>query len=228
MDIFGIQYGYLIATLLLGGLWTILFFIRPDLRKEMLWMSILIVPAGLTERYFVPIYWNPGNLFNLINKIGFGIESIAFSFFVGGVAGVGYEVFARKHLRKKIPPSRTTRFIPPTVMFIGFFLATYFGLNMHIYSVLLAALLTVLSIIFFRYDLSGEIFFGGLSFAFVYFIIFFFLLMIFPSYVQDVFTVENLWGYYIGGVPIEELLFAFAVGAACAPLYEHIKGYKIV
>ncbi|TSC78388.1 MAG: hypothetical protein G01um101433_264 [Parcubacteria group bacterium Gr01-1014_33] len=58
--------------------------------------------------------------------------------------------------------------------------------------------------------------------------VFFSILTIFPSYVRNVFAVENLWGYYIGGVPIEEILFAFAVGAACTPLYEHVKGYKII
>lgn len=60
MDTFGTHYGYLIATLLIGGLWTVLFWLRSDLRKELMWMSILIAPAGLTERYFVPVYWDPG------------------------------------------------------------------------------------------------------------------------------------------------------------------------
>ena len=63
-------------------------------------------------------------LFNLIDKIGFGIESIIFSFFVGGVAGVSYEVIARKHLRKTQTPSRVARFTPPLVMFAGLLLAT--------------------------------------------------------------------------------------------------------
>ena len=115
METFGFTYGYLIATLILGCVWSAIFLLRSDLRSELLWMSILIAPAGLTERYFVPVYWNPGNLFNLIDKIGFGIESIAFSFFVGGVAGVSYEVFASKHLKHIGTSLRAIRFVPPPV-----------------------------------------------------------------------------------------------------------------
>ena len=113
-------------------------------------------------------------------------------------------------------------------MFGGLLFATQLKLNIHLYSIFIAAFLAAVSIIFLRHDLAKEVLFGGLSFACVYFILFLFILALFPSYVSDVFAVENLYGYHVAGMPIEELFFAFAVGAACAPLYEYVKGYKLI
>ena len=58
------------------------------------WTSLL----GLTEPLFVPIYWNPPSLFDLASRTGFDIESLIFSFGIGGLAVVLYErIFRSRH-----------------------------------------------------------------------------------------------------------------------------------
>jgi len=65
-----------------------------------LWTSLL----GLTEPLFVPEYWSPLSLFDLAQRTGFDIESLIFSFGIGGIAVVLYEyIFKTRH--KIIPQS---------------------------------------------------------------------------------------------------------------------------
>src|SRR3989344_8835172 len=91
---------WLILSLGLLGIWIVLFIARPILRREMLWVSVLTMPLGLTEPLFVPEYWNPPSLFNLAKKTGFDIESLIFCFAIGGIAIVFYEIiFKVKHIK---------------------------------------------------------------------------------------------------------------------------------
>jgi len=58
------------------------------------------MPLGLTEPLFVPAYWNPPSLFELAQRTGFDIESLIFSFAIGGIGAVLYDVLARRESRQ--------------------------------------------------------------------------------------------------------------------------------
>ena len=72
--------------------WTALYLTFPWHRRTMLWASLFTAPFGLTEPLFVPKYWNPPSLFSLAQQTGFDIESLIFTFGIGGVAAVFYPV----------------------------------------------------------------------------------------------------------------------------------------
>src|SRR3989338_3858783 len=104
------MYEYLIGSLVFVGIWIILCLIRKDLYKEMLFCSFLCAPLGLTDAIFIPWYWNPGiilkiNLFNLT----FSMEGLIFSFAIGGIAAVLYQVFFKKHLKRNKEKKRKVR-----------------------------------------------------------------------------------------------------------------------
>jgi hypothetical protein len=75
--------------------WSALYLAFPLQRKTMLWASAFTAPFGLTEPLFVPEYWNPPSLFDLAQRTGFDIESLIFTFGIGGVAAVLYSVLTR-------------------------------------------------------------------------------------------------------------------------------------
>ena len=79
--------------------WLLLFLAFDQHRRQMWWASLLMAPFGLTEPLFVPEYWNPPSLFELAQRTGFDIESIIFSFAIGGVGAVLYSIITRKQLR---------------------------------------------------------------------------------------------------------------------------------
>jgi len=65
----------------------------PESRHEMLVVSAWTSLLAVTEPLFVPAYWNPPSLFGLAQATGFDIESFIFSFAIGGLAVVLYELF---------------------------------------------------------------------------------------------------------------------------------------
>ena len=72
--------------------WLFAYVAFPRQRKALLWASLFTMPFGLTEPLFVPAYWNPPSLFDLAQKTGFDIESLIFSFAIGGIGAVLYNL----------------------------------------------------------------------------------------------------------------------------------------
>ena len=78
--------------------WATLYLGKPALRGVMWRASLATTLFGLTEPIFVPAYWNPPSLFELAQRTGFDIESLVFSFALGGIGTVLYDAFAGRDL----------------------------------------------------------------------------------------------------------------------------------
>src|SRR3989338_266302 len=99
---------WLVLSLIFLAIWLIIFFLNKKSRKEMFLVSLFTMPFGLTEPLFVPEYWNPPSLFNLASTTGFDIESLIFSFAIGGIGSVIYDaIFKARH--KKMPKAEIKR-----------------------------------------------------------------------------------------------------------------------
>ncbi len=227
------QYVWFIWSLLLLIIWYAIFLWRRDLRREMLWASIWTAPLGLTEPLFVPEYWNPPSLFNLAERTGFDIESLIFSFAIGGLVAVLYEIFFKtKHLKlgREERLHRRHRFhvltlVSPLLVFV--ILAALTELN-HIYCAIIAMFVGGIAAIICRPDLKEKILVGGLLFLGFYFVFFLTLVIFFPAYVEKVWNFSQISGILVLGVPLEELLFAFSLGMLWSGIYEHIHWYRVV
>src|SRR3989344_9697184 len=91
---------WLVFSLILLGIWLIIFLLKKSIRKKMFLVSLFTMPFGLTEQLFVPEYWDPPSLFNLAATTGFDIESLIFCFAIGGIGSVFYEMIVkRKHVK---------------------------------------------------------------------------------------------------------------------------------
>lgn len=91
------QYAWLIWSLILIGIWGVIYFFlnTKNKRREMLIVSLWTSAFGLTEPLFVPEYWSPPSLFKLALRTGFDIESLIFSFGIGGIAVIIYELILK-------------------------------------------------------------------------------------------------------------------------------------
>jgi hypothetical protein len=198
----------------------------------MLGMSLITMPLGLTQPLFVPEYWYPPSLFDLANVFGFDIESLIFSFAIGGIGSVIYQLIfksktvmvsmtERSHMRHKL--HRFILFIP-LLTFVSLELFT--NLN-PIYSGILGMFSGALSTLYCRPDLSGKIWIGGILFTGLYFIYFGSILPFYPDYVRLYWNLEVLTNILVLGVPLEELLFAFTFGAYWSGLFEHLYWRKL-
>lgn len=219
------QYAYLIGSFILGTVWCIIFLIRKDLRKEMILISFMATPFALSEFLYVPEFWNPPVLFNLIDKVGFSIEDVLFCFFAGGIASVVYELFAKKKLKKRFWDRKLH--VTPYLINAGLFIILEIVFPAKtIYNAMIALLVAAFMIGVRRKDLVGQIIFGGIFFGTLYFLLFLIFNSLFPEYINNYYTHKNLWKILILGVPLEEIAIAFSIGTSWSVFYEYIKGYK--
>ncbi len=223
---------WLTFSLILLGIWAVIFLIGKKSRKEMLWASFLTMPFGLVEPIFVPEYWSPPSLFNLALRTGFDIESFIFSFAIGGIGVILYEIFFKtRHYKMKnklIHAGRHKFYLMALLSGPIIFIILFLGTNLNpIYSASIAMFTGAISAILCRPDLKKKTLVGGVLFTGLYFIFFLAFNTIYPYAVEQFWNLSAISGILVIGVPLEEIIFAFAFGMMWSGVYEHIKGYKI-
>jgi Lycopene cyclase len=218
---------YLIWSLLLLGVWILVFSAYASARRKMLRMSLATLPLGLTEPLFVPAYWAPPTIFDLAQRTGFDLESLFFAFAVGGLAATLYDALSGARwqvLSAKVrgaPVHRWHRVAIAAPVLVYPMLRMMTALN-PIYVAILALLVSASASVACRPDLWRQTLLGAAVFGLLYFLYFLTLVMVHPQYVQAVWNLPGLSGLLIFGIPLEELLFAAALGAAWTGLYEHV------
>jgi hypothetical protein len=226
------KYAWLIWSLIALCSWAIIYWRRPEFRLEMLRVSIWTSLLGLTEPLFVPEYWSPPSLFNLAEKTGFDIESLIFSFSIGGIGAVIYKLFVpvrsvpmaeEERVNAKHKLHRLILFIPVGIFIV---LSAFTNLN-HIYCGVIALFFGGIATLYCRPDLKIAIWFGGLAFLAIYIVYFGSLLLVYPEYVNMYWNLPELTGIKIIGIPLEELLFSFTFGMYWSGLYEHLFWHQL-
>lgn len=213
------------------AVWAILFVSKPQLRRQMLWVSFFTSLTGLTEPIFVPAYWNPPSLFNLAATIGFDIESLVFSWAVGGIGSALYVSALNKKPRKMFSAElrRESRWLHLSSLLALpiVFSVLYFGLGLNpIYCVSTGMFVAAVAAVACRPDLRWNTLLGGLLFLGLYFALFYLLITVSPSFI-NAWNLPALSKVLVLGVPLEELMFAFTFGLMWSSVYEHIRHYAL-
>ncbi len=220
-------YAYLIMSAALFVVWLALYAVRSDLGRTMFLVSMVTALLGLTEPLFVPTYWNPYTLFDLARRTGFDVESLLFSFAIGGIVFAAYEVIFRTAPEESMTEERHEHrhrhhllaVAAPYVVFV--IVAVTTKLN-PIYSSAIALVAGFLATLYCRRDLWLKMVVSGGLFLAVYFIVFAFFNAAFPGYVIVVWNLPAISGVRMAGVPLEELMFAFTFGLYWSSVYEHL------
>ncbi|MFA4975217.1 MAG: lycopene cyclase domain-containing protein [Candidatus Paceibacterota bacterium] len=228
------QYIWLIWSLILIVIWLIIYLSLDsrEKKREMLIVSLWTSLLGLTEPLFVPAYWAPPSLFNLALRTGFDIESLIFSFGIGGIAVIFYEqIFHRNYVVMSTMEQHSSRhkfhlwtiLSAPIILII--LLATT-NLN-PLHSAIIAMTIGGLATWYCRPDLKNKMITSAFIFLIIYFFYFLTLIAISPGYVEQVWNLKAISGILILGIPLEELLFALSFGFIWSSIYEHMMWKKI-
>jgi hypothetical protein len=212
--------------------WICAYVAFPHQRKAMVWASLFTLPLGLTEPLFVPAYWNPPSLFDFAQRTGFDIESLIFSFSIGGVGAVLYNLLtvsapADLPLVERAAQRHRIHTWALAVPFVAFPLLYSFPWN-PIYPAIIAMAFGALAAIVCRPDLAPKMGLGSILFLAYYALFLLGLEGTAPGYIERVWNLPALSGLEIAGLPIEELLFAAAFGAYWSSVYEHFTWRKLI
>ncbi len=226
------NYAWFIWSLIILGLWGVVYWGKLEFRKEMWKMSWWTMFFGLSEPFFVPEYWFPPSLFDLANKTGFDIESLLFSFAIGGIGVVLYrlvfpsDLIPIQHTEKSQQKHQLHKYILFTPIIIAALVGGFTSLN-PIYIGVIALFFGGLATLYCRPDLRSKTWIGGLLFTGLYIVYFGSLLLVFPDYVELYWNLDALTGILLLGIPLEELMFAFTFGMYLSGLYEHLFWYQL-
>lgn len=226
------QLAWFFWSLILLVVWLIIYLLLDyrEQRKRMLVVSLWTSLLGITEKFFVPAYWNPPSLYDLAHRTGFDIESFIFSFAIGGIAVLLYDkIFHSGYFEIKNRYSSKHRFhflaiLSAPIIFILLELLT--PLN-SIYSSEIALVLGGLATWYCRPDLKKKMLVSAFLFLILYFLYFRTLIILYPGYVQQVWNLKALSGILIFGIPLEEYLFALAFGFLWSSIYEHLRWHAV-
>ncbi len=224
------QYVWLLWSSVFLVPWVIVYAVFPIHRRPMIRTSLFTMPFGLTEPLFVPEYWSPPSLFDLALNTGFDIESLIFCFGIGGIAAVLYNLLTHQVPmpvtdNERNEPLHRHHYTALAAPFISFPLLYFLPWN-PIYPAILAMLVGVVANIICRPDLKRKTWVGGGLFLGYYAIFLAGLEWSAPYYIEQVWNHEELSGWHIGFMPIEELLFAIAFGMFWSGVYEHVTWRK--
>lgn len=205
--------------------WIALYIGSPLLRTVMWRASLATSLFGLSEPIFVPAYWLPPSLFELAQRTRFDIESVIFSFAIGGIGAVLYNALSRTHLvavtastrREPLHRFHTFALLLPAVSFVPLALLPWNS----IYAAVTALVLGGAASVVCRPHLARKTLVGGVLFLGIYALFMLGLVWTAPGYIAGVWNLPALSGILVYDIPIEEFLFGAAFGLFWSGVYEH-------
>lgn len=221
------HYSYLVGVVIFWIAWVLCFVFGRTYRREMRWGTLIASPMALTSLLFVPQYWTPPSLFNLDQKIRVGIEDFLWAAAVGGIASIVGEIVVKEKLAA-IRKSRHKRHYAPFVVIVALFVVLeLWHPNRTMDNTIISFAVGAIVLAYIRRDLIPLMLTSTASFTILYFVLFLWVLLLYPEFVRRFYNLPNLLGIFVGGVPIEELLFAATGGAIWSVAYEYVHGYRL-
>lgn len=202
---------------------------RPDLRPWMARAALAALPFAPTERLFYPAYWSPRFVFDLITKIGFGLEDLIFLAGLAAFTTAAYPVAFRRTLAPLGPRSARRALARAAAL-----VALSLGAGLALVALGLPALYAsaaamggvALLAVARRPDLAAPGLLGGLVSTLVYAALCLLYEALLPGVFRRVWHTERLLGRFVLGLPLEELLYGWAAGSAASALVPFAFGLR--
>lgn len=218
-------YDFLVLSLLCGVSGLVCFALRKDLRKPILFTAVASVPFAFTESLFYPSYWEPRFLWNLADKIGFGLEDILFVMGLGALTVSAYPaVFGTTFAAPERRPLRPLALHAALVLALtGALVAIAVVIKAPmIYASVCIMLAMSGALIVIRSDLLVPAILGGALTCAAYTLICILFSLLFKDVFRIVWHGERFSNVFIAGVLLEEYLYSFAAGVAGAIFYPFV------
>jgi hypothetical protein len=226
---------FFFSSLILFLVWLAFLFLSKKTRKEQLIMSTvglvlapaLLLIAGSNYRAIVPD-----------QALSFGIEDLLFAFSLFGIASIMYHNLLGKHihrykgdrLRLKNP---VAHWIAHLILILGSWICLALGVIIAfsippMQALLFGGAMIGVYVIASRNNLLIDAILSGFMTALLVFIVeHLFFIRLFPNIATNYWEWDMLSTFIIGGIPLEEILWAGIVGFTIGPMYEWLRRYSI-
>ncbi len=211
---------YLVGCIPFAIVWSLFYFWRKDLRREMLYTGTFIGILSVWTAYYwwTKDWWHP----QTITGTRVGIEDLILGFFSGGIMAVAYEViFSRQLYRVKAKPHHIGALA--ILLFLAYMMSWLFwGIGLTSFYASSIAMILAIAVIFWnRSDLWKDALMSGVLMAVISTSFYASVAYASPTWIQHTYDFGHLSGILILGVPIEEFVFWFLSGVLFGPLYEY-------
>lgn len=225
-------YSFLILSLLLMIPGIVVWWLRPDLRRVIAIMAPVAIPFALTEPLFYPEYWEPPFLFDLGNRLGFGIEDVLFVTALAAVTSTAWPVVSGQHF-SAVDDDLSRRDIGlriAVVLGVCFLMVAALvvaGVAM-IYGAAAIMLVIGVVIVLLRPDLWIPSVAGAGYTTAIYTAICLILAALVPDVFQEHWNTEEFLDLYVLGIPLEELIYAGSAGFVGSIFYPFVTDQHFV
>ncbi len=225
---------FLLTSIIFFLIWLVLFLFSNETRREQLIMSAvgLVLSPGIL---LIAAYDFRHIVSDEVSAIGIEDFMFVFSFF--GVAAVIYQALIGKHVHKirgsRYEMNHLGHWVGHLLLVFGIW-AFVTLLLIHVFELssvqglIMGGLLVGMYIIADRHDLTLNALLSGLFMAALVFIVEqLFFVRLFPVDAAAFWQFDALSGFLIGGIPLEELMWAAVAGFTIGPLYEWLRQYQL-
>jgi len=210
---------------------TIVFVVRSDLRRVIWIVGLCSLPFAFTEFLFYPTYWEPLFLFDLVNKIGFGIEDLIFVFGLAAFTSTAYPVCFNRRFEAlaetaaRVVVYRVAALLGSALALTGLWVIAGWQIIWGSVAIMLGVSAAMgLS----RRDLIVPSLLGGGVSALVYGAICYVFALLIPDVFELSWHAERFSNVYLLGVPLEELLYSVGAGVVATAFYPFVFSQRFV
>ncbi|MEK7447533.1 MAG: lycopene cyclase domain-containing protein [Patescibacteria group bacterium] len=217
------RYAYMTGCLIFFIPWTILFWKRKDLRREMLVMGLIAGIVSYASAYFWTMdWWRP----QTITGTRLGIEDFILGISNGGIAAVLYEeIFRKKLYRKRTKNDKRYFYFLVCITFLLFYVFYRVFKTTTFYACIFSLLIYCGFMLITRKDLIFSSLVNGLLMVLIAAPVYSLLILLSPGFVNSTYIYkETLTGIRVFSVPVEEFVFYFVFGFMVALMYEYWHG----
>jgi len=205
---FAYNYPYFGMSLIICIFLFVCLFLLSAHRKIIFFSGLLSIPFCLYEFFFIPSYWKPAQMFGLI----ISPSDILFSFATGGMAWATTSLFIKKRIQWNFNVLIfMRRFLICSLLGFCIFVTLWIYDLKIMTSVLLCILIGIIGISLRCRELGIELILGASVFVLYYMCILKLCYIIWPHFYGH-WNIINLWGLSFAGLPLEEIVWAFAFG----------------
>ena len=227
-----LKYNFLMLCLLLWIPAVLAYVGRPDLRRAMRLAALCSLPFAFSEFLFSPDYWAPTFLFDLGDRLGFGIEDFLFVTAIATNAVSIYGVLSSRTYAPQdaqVSPGTLLKRIASILTLVLVLLVFAMKLSIPmIYGCIAIMTLISAALMILRRDLFLPALISGLGLAVCYWLLAEIYAWLYPGVFLTIWHTQTLINVFLLRVPVEEILYGATSGVAAVVFYAYAFGQRFV